>query len=388
MSDISRRHFVRVGGLTGAAAVLAACAPAAAPAQPAAPAAAPAQPAAPEMAPWEKEWEQLVEAANKEGTLALVTTIGDTFRKAVAGFEEAFPKITVEHTSLNASAFAPRVTQERDGSIYNYDAITSTYGTVPLVLIPAGVMDPIRPILFRGDILDDSIWQDGFEAGFLDNDKKWSYAGFSQVHTAVSVNTDLVKEGEIKGFDDLLNPKWKGQIIGGDPRTYGGGWWPGTALRLTRGDDACKKLWIDQEMTFSRDARQMMDFLIKGRKAIGIGAVSDTILATFLEEGVGKNLKKIPIDELDNLNHGSNVLYYFNRAPHPNAAKLFLNWILTKEGAEIWSEHAKTNSRRKDVAPAVPALAITPGRKLTVMDREVLKPEWTKTRNLAKELLN
>ena len=103
---------------------------------------------------------------------------------------------------------------------------------------------------------------------------------------------------------------------------------------------------------------------------------------------MGKNLKKIPIDELDNLNHGSNVLYYFNRAPHPNAAKLFLNWILTKEGAEIWSEHAKTNSRRKDVAPAVPALAITPGRKLTVMDREVLKPEWTKTRNLAKELLN
>ena len=205
-----------------------------------------------QMAPWEKEWEQLVEAANKEGKLALVTTIGDTFRKAVAGFEEAFPKITVEHTSLNASAFAPRVTQERDGSIYNYDAITSTYGTVPLVLIPAGVMDPIRPILFRGDILDDNIWQDGFEAGFLDNDKKWSYAGFSQVHTAVSVNTDLVKEGEIKGFDDLLNPKWKGQIIGGDPRTYGGGWWPGTALRLTRGDDACKKLWIDQEMTFSR----------------------------------------------------------------------------------------------------------------------------------------
>ncbi len=55
MSDITRRHFVRVGGLSGAAAVLAACASAAAPAQPAAP-------AAPEMAAWEKEWEQLVEA--------------------------------------------------------------------------------------------------------------------------------------------------------------------------------------------------------------------------------------------------------------------------------------------------------------------------------------
>ena len=121
----TRRSFLQSGGVLAAAAVAASCAPAAPGSQPGAPAAsAPVQ--------GDQEWNDLVAAAKKEGKLSLVTTVGDSLRNGVAAFEQAFPGIAVEHTQLIASQFAPRVRQEREGSIYTYDVITTTFGTVPL----------------------------------------------------------------------------------------------------------------------------------------------------------------------------------------------------------------------------------------------------------------
>jgi ABC-type Fe3+ transport system substrate-binding protein len=383
-SDPSRRGFLRIAG--GSAALLAAaCAPAAsAPSAPSGGGAAgdTAKPA------WERQWDELVAAAKKEGSLVLVTALGSGFKEAVTTFEKAFPGLTVELTSLNASAFAPKALQERKANIFNYDAITSTYGTLPLTMIPEGAMDPIRPLLFRPDVIEDKNWKDGFEAGFLDKDKKWAYAGFSEVSRAVWINTDLVKEGEVRTFDDLLNPRWKGKIIGGDPRTFGGGWWPGTAMRLKRGDDTIKRFFKDQEVVLSRDARQQIEFLIRGSYSIGILSSTAALLPEFLEKGVGKNIKHVPIDEMDVLNASTSVAYAFNRAPHPNAAKLFLNWVLSKDGATAWSKAGNTNSRRVDVPPGNADVALSAGRNLIFIDREELVAEWTKTQDIAKQVLN
>lgn len=383
-SRLTRRMFVRVGGMAAAGAAAFACAPAATgPAPGAAPSAADANKPA-----WERQWEELVAAARKEGTLVLVTAIGATFKDGVAAFEKAFSGITVDHTTANASAFAPKALQERKANLFTYDAITTTYGTLPLTMIPVGAMDPIRPLLFRPDVVEDKNWSDGFLAGFLDLDKKWGYSGFSEVTQSVWINTDLVKEGEIKTFDDLLNPKWKGKIIGGDPRTFGGGWWPGTAMRLKRGDDGLiKRVFKDQGVVLSRDARQMIELLIKGNYSIGFLSSTQTIMPEFISQGVGKNIKHIPIDEMDVQNAGRSVAYVFDRAPHPNAAKLFVNWLLTKEGSTIWSNVAQTNSRRSDVAPANPEVELK-GRKLVHIDREELLPEWQKTQDIAKQVLN
>ncbi len=378
LEPISRRAFVRVGGVGSVAAATLACALTAAPAP------GGEAPSGTAKTGWEKEWDGLVGAAKKEGTLALVTTAGGNFRNAADEFEKAFPGVRVELTSMIASTFGPRVLQERKGSIYNYDVFTSTYGTVALTMIPEGALDPVRPLIFRPDVLDDKSWQGGFERGFLDNDEKWAYGGFAEVFRAIWVNSDIIKEGEIKTFDDLLNPKYKGKIVSGDPRNHGGGWWPATALRLRRGEAAMRKFYKDQELVFSRDQRQMMDFIIKGTYWFGSGPVLETLLADYNQQGVGQKLKYIPIDELDNLNHGSNVVYYFNRSPHPNAAKLFINWVLTKDGAALWAKHAETNSRRTDVAPSKPENAPDPKRNLIEMDRQELQNEWVKTQDLAK----
>ncbi|MEK7216418.1 MAG: extracellular solute-binding protein, partial [Chloroflexota bacterium] len=229
-SKITRRAVLQSVSLAAASGAVAACAPAATPAA-APPAQAPAATKPKEA--WEQQWDDTVAAAKKEGGLNFVGFPGTGYREGVAAFEKAFPGLTVEYSSMNASQFGPKVAQERNGGVYNYDLITSNYGTFGLTIIPSGAIEPIRPMLFRADVLDNNVWNGGFELGLIEG--KWGYAGFSEMWPAVWINTDQVKEGEIRTFDDLLNPKWKGKILAGDPRSFGGGFWPGTTLRMKRG---------------------------------------------------------------------------------------------------------------------------------------------------------
>ncbi|MSQ28609.1 MAG: hypothetical protein EXR51_10830 [Dehalococcoidia bacterium] len=158
----------------------------------------------------------------------------------MSAFQQAFPGITVDHTSLNASAFVPRMQHEREAGIYSYDAMTSTWAIVPRVLAEKKALLPIKSVLFRGDVLDDKVWQGGFDKGYLDQNEKWVYASFVERSERLWVNTDMVKAGEISRVEDLLNPKWKGKFLAGDPRTFGGGFVPARVMRLGFGDDIVK----------------------------------------------------------------------------------------------------------------------------------------------------
>ncbi|MEK7216930.1 MAG: hypothetical protein AAB289_15195, partial [Chloroflexota bacterium] len=114
MSDdrLDRRGFLRVGGLTGAAALAAACAPAAAPGTGTG---SPAGSAPAAKAQWEQEWDQLVVAAKREGKLVVNTIFSQgSPRKMFEAFEGAFPGITTEQTTFaSQSLFVPKVLLEQ-----------------------------------------------------------------------------------------------------------------------------------------------------------------------------------------------------------------------------------------------------------------------------------
>ena len=197
-----------------------------------------------------------------------------------------------------------------------------------LQLKPEGALAPIRPLFVRPDVTDDKVWRGGFEAGFADADKKLGFSFMERVLPIV-VNTDLVKEGEIKTVQDLLDPKWKGKILWGDVRdgaTFG----QMTPVRLKHGDEVVKRLLVDQQPTFSRDIRQMMEFTIRGKFAI-TNSNNRSFYQEFIQAGVGKNLKFLDIPDLSYLTL-SDGLWLLDKAPHPNAAKVFINWALTREG--------------------------------------------------------
>ena len=384
-NSVGRRGFL-AGTAAGAASVIAAaCAPAPAP-----PSAQPAGPAASGKAAWEAEWERTVAAAKQEGEVVLATITGPGYRKVADAFEEAFPGIKVQHTGwASFNQFTPKILQERAAGIYAWD-VTAHVADVHLnegTLRPAGALDPVRPAIIRGDVLDDKAWEGGFEAGWLDNEKQLGYGFLSALGGRTFwASTDLVNEGEIKSVQDLLNPKWKGKMIFADPRISGHTYYVFTAIRLNLGkDDIMKQVFVDQAPVLTRDPRQIAEGVVRGKYALT--AVTNTVMSEFRTGELASKVRVVALPEAEYESFSTGV-WLINRAPHPNAAKVFINWLLTKDGQTAWNKHLVTNSRRFDTPPGDPDNVLPKGKAFKVkIGKEDMNRELRKTQDLATELL-
>jgi iron(III) transport system substrate-binding protein len=336
-------------------------------------------------APPSPEWEPMVAAAGKEGKVSVNTFTGQGYARVLKLFSQTYPDIKLEHTNLEPVEFSPRVIQERKASVYTWDVATMPMSTALQVLKPAGVWDPIKAVIVASEARNNASWRGGFDAGFLDRDKNLAYA-FSLVRApGVFVNIDQVKEGELKSVKDLLASKWKGRLAISDPRTIGSTFWPLTAARLRLGDGIMKQILVDQEPVLSRDRNQLTEFMVRGRYPIAIG-LNGLALQDFQAHGVGKNVKTRLLPELDYQSSGSGV-WLLNRAPHPNAAKLLINWLLTKEAQIAWAKELQTNSRFVGVEPGDPQAVVPPGLTLLQIDAEEQLPELVKTQDIARQLI-
>jgi iron(III) transport system substrate-binding protein len=338
-----------------------------------------------DAAPASPEWEQMAAAAKKEGKISVNTFTGQGYARIFKLFSQAYPDIKLEHSNLEPVEFSPRVIQERKASVFTWDVATMPMSTALQVLKPAGVWDPIRPVIVAPEARNNANWRGGFDAGFLDRDKNLAYA-FTLVRApGVFVNVDQVKDGELKSVKDLLAPKWKGRIAISDPRTIGSTFWPLTAARLRLGDGIMKQILVDQEPVLSRDRNQLTEFMVRGRYPIAIG-LNGLALQDFQAHGVGKNVKTWLLPELDYQSSGSGV-WLLNRAPHPNAAKLFVNWLLTKDAQIAWAKELQTNSRFVGVEPGDPQAVVPPGLTLLQIDAEEQLPELIKTQDISRQLI-
>ncbi len=372
----NRRRFLKVGGVTGAAALAAACAPLNPP--PASPNAATTGATG---AAWETDWARTIDAAKTEGGLFISWTasVGGSYRPIIDDFEKAFPGVRVELSSMNSgSLLVPKVLQEHNAGIYSYDLVFTSirFGQN---FIENGALRPMRPLVVRPDAMEDGKWDGGWEFGWVDKEKQYSYGFGMNVPLQWWMNTDLVKEGEIKSINDLLAPKFKGKIIFSDIRS-GFTSTQATALRLNLGEDFLKKLYVDQQPAYQRDNRLLTEAMVKGQYAIGTGVLVP-VLEEFQKEGLGKNLKQFDIIEAASMNM-AHQMFMLKGAPHSNAAKLFINWLLTREGQTSFAKATRENSRRNDVPDGDPVSKPKPGQKYlwlsgnletTVLNNEVGK---------------
>lgn len=411
---VTRRQVLRALGLSGVTAMLAACSQAAAPsptAAPAKPTAAPAA-AAPTTAPVapapttapavvapaatvpgavsDAEWSSIVDAARKEGSLSLATYAGTPHRNISMAFEAAYPGIKVEHSQFQSSSrdFVQRLLQEQKAGLFNWDVAHMPVQEMTRQVRPVGGTDPVRPHIVQAQALDDKGWIDSYEKGYPDDDKKWGYALTRQRYKGVWINTDLVKEGEITKFDDLLDPRWKGKVLIGDARTKGSAFLSFTAVRAKRGDADMTTIIKDLEAAVLVDSRQLVEQMVRGRYAWGIGAVDFPILKDFLAQGLGGNLKNVPMVETDSVNAGNRTMWLLKSAPHPNAAKVYMNWSLSREAGLITSQQVEENSRRADVPVFDESTALQKGIDYVFVDSEAMLDEIEKTQALAKTLIN
>jgi iron(III) transport system substrate-binding protein len=312
-------------------------------------------------AAWQVDWDNTLAAAKKEGKVVVVGPAVASHREAILGFQQTFPDLRLEYVGMTPAERNPRISRERQSGLYTFDVIVS--GTGPTIFtdeIPGGWYEPLKAGLILPEVLDDKKWQGGFDAGFMDKGKKYAYAFTLNLFASLYVNQDFVPEAELQKTEDLLHPRWKGKIAWNDPRTRGPGSFIFAHLRAIMGDSSLRTLIVDQESVITQDGRQLAEWVVRGRYPIGIG-VDPSNLATFRKEGLGLNVKPfaLPVEVVTPSFGGVQLM---NRAPHPNAAKVFLNWLLGQPAQHLWAKLGAVNSRRLDVPPGDPATAPDPKR--------------------------
>jgi len=383
---LTRRSFIRVAGVTSTGFLMAACsaappaaAPTAAQAQPAPPTTAPAPPqqaaapptqqapAVPATSSSDAQWQALLEAARKEGKVTVQTPAGAAYREAIDVFGKAYPGIEAEVISFpDAATFVPKIRSDRQAGIYSIDVGATTITPFIQFFKPEGVIDPLLPVL-RPEVLDDKIWYGGVDARWGDIGKTHVFRYQVTIQRAIHINTNFVQEGEIKTIDDLLDPKWKGKIVTSDV-TQGYVYTPSTLVREQKGEDFLRKLFVDQQPTIIRDRRQAVETLLRGGASVGYG-LHPIIMGDFVRDGLAGHIRNPEITGATTSAGEITVIY--NKAPHPNAAVVFIHWLLSKEGAIAWSNAFGLNSARTDVPVVDPANAPGP-----VMPPDVSHELW------------
>ncbi len=294
------------------------------------------------------EWESTLAAAKKEGKVSVITDVTATLRDALTlEFQKKYG-ISVELFGSSGREVAPRVAAERKAGQFVWDIYIHGSTTALEAMIPMGAFDPLEPALILPDVKDPKTWRGG-AMEFLDPGKM--VLVMTPFHRGtIFYNTKLVNAKEFKSHKDLLDPKWKGKMVVDDPRRAG----PGVAtftffyLHPELGPDFIRTLG-KQQMTILRDYAQEVDAIGQGRYPVLIGA-ADFVAITRAKQGV-----PIAIVDARQLKEGTDLsptngnLALFNRAPNPNAAKVYINWLLSKEGQTIFARANGYVSARLDV---------------------------------------
>lgn len=364
-----------------------ACAPKAAvsPAPAPAPASvAPAQEAPkPVQASWEREWERTLAAAKKEGSVVVAGTAGGPVRSALVGEFKKAQGISVEWISGRGVDTSEKLFAERRAGLYLADVYIGGSGTSLTSLKPAGVFQPLEPALILPEVLDPKVWRGG-KLGWIDEDhQNLSFLAFAV--PPILINTTMVGPDEIKSYRDLLAPKWKGKIVMYDPTSRGlGGKWATIAGSKIIGWDYLRQL-AKQEPAITTDRRLQVEWVARGKHAIGIAAESPPI-AEF--QKVGAPIKRLTPVEGTISDSGSGTLAFIDRAPHPNASKVFINWLLTKEGQTVASPAFGSPSRRVDVDTSGhdPSMLLDPNIQYYPGDDEKFLQDYSKLLETTKEI--
>jgi ABC-type Fe3+ transport system substrate-binding protein len=233
---------------------------------------------------WQEEWERVLRAAKSEGKLAMIGPLGTDRRDALTEAFQSKYGITVEYHADAGAGILPRLSAERKAGLYLWDVLVSGTSTVLENLIPNKIVDPLEPTLILPEVKESKNWRGG-ALEFLDPGRQLLVMTLIQRGT-LYVNSNLVNPKEFSSYKDLLDPKWKGKIVGDDPRKSGTG--QASFLFFYRhpelGADFIRALGR-QGLTLLKNYAQEVDMLGQGRFPLGIG-LSDSMIEERTKRGV------------------------------------------------------------------------------------------------------
>src|SRR3990167_2356974 len=290
------------------------------------------------------DWDRVVEAAKKEGRVVASIPPSPELRK---GLEEAFSKrfgVAMESIPARGGAIIRRIVEESKAGIHYFDLHIGGTESIGKGLLPENVLEPVEPWLILPEVRDAKQWWGGHI--WVDNAKRFIYASSAYQTASLWYNSNLLKAEEIRSFDDLLNPKWKGKIGLSDPRTPGSGASIWAYMFLIKGEEYLRRL-AGQKLFLTRDLRLLAENLAKERVGIALGIGYSEFLP-FKKVGLPVSALPTPKEGLY-ATGGYGHLTIIKNPPHPDATKVFVNWFLGKEAQEIFSKAMGAPTRRLDV---------------------------------------
>jgi ABC-type Fe3+ transport system substrate-binding protein len=331
---------------------------------------------------WQAEWERTVAAARQEGTLALSAPASELWRRTLLSFEQEYPDVKVEYNGFPSGEFWPRLAQERAAGLFLRDLRVGGPSPEVFHARDAGTFAPVRPALVLPEVVGDDNWVGGLDGIWADDAKTYLLAFTANAMGTVSVNRDLISERELSAEKDLLDPRWRGKMSLQEP-SGGAGLADLTVLVASYGEDYLRAL-LRQDLALTKDPRQQAEWIARGRYPIGLG-VPTHVLLLLQNEGVGTNVKKLSGGQ-QGLTISTGAIQLMDRPPHPNATKVFVNWLLSQRTQAQLSQTVGLNSRRRDVPAAKPEEVVDPSQ----LDKYVSHQDerWLPARQRVLEIVN
>lgn len=323
---------------------------------------------------WKSEWEKTLAAAKKEGQ---VTVYIYRYEPVIQDFKKEYPDIKVVSVTGRGNELTHRIMAERRAGKYIPDVYSGGTNSLYNTLYKGKVLDPIKPALILPEVVDPSKWYGG-EQRYADAEGKYIFSFLGSPSAAqLAYNTNLVNPKEFNSYWDVTHPKWKGKIVSLDPRDTGlGATMQFFYYNREIGPEFIKKFFGTMDIQFSKNFRQMTDWLSQGKYAICMGC----------KDSMKAKAQGLPVEDFDtrkwkegtSFSAGGGSMGLLNQAPHPNAAKVFINWFLSRRGQlalqKLGDPDDPPNSRRIDIPKdMIPEDAqLHPGVKYF----DVVKPEY------------
>jgi len=270
----------------------------------------------------------LIEAAKKEGKLAFYTAMDLAFAERLGkSFEAKFPGIAVRVERSGAERIFTRIAQEYGGNINVVDVVNTADAAHCIVWKRNGWLAPYLP---------EEVAQH-FDPQFYDADAL--HITTRILISPIAYNTNLVKKEEApKSFADLLDPRWAGKMVKGHPA------YSGTIMNATfqiardLGWEYLEKL-AKQRVLQVQSATDTPKKIALGERAIMVDGAGYLVIRNKEE---GQPVEIVYPQEGTPLAAGPSAI--FKGAPNPNAARLFQNWMHSREAQQILVDWARQYS--------------------------------------------
>lgn len=266
----------------------------------------------------EESWDAVVEAAKKEGKVAVYNmTLGAPYFVAVIKSFEAKYGISVESLDLRASELSERIRTEQSAGRYLGDVEMIATTMIEEQLLNGDYIQKLPRIPNAANL------RAPFRAS------EFAVPAFVQP-MGILINTRMVAEKDFpKSWNDLNDPKWKGKILSDDMRPLGSGNTMFAILQKKMGPEFNEKL-ADQKPVFSRDMRNDARRVARGEYPIYVPQIF----------AFASDLKGLPVKVIipeEGAPYAEMDFAVLKNAPHPNAARLFIQHFLSVEAQLIYA---------------------------------------------------